>query len=599
MKIKYILLFILSILNIKVLYSQIVIDNFSGPLTNWTNTFSSGTLTNSGAELNVNMTTVDGGSFQEMTLTFPTPQDFSSTPVICFDLKVPLAAPANAFNRLDIRLVDNLGVQTNNATSLWVLNPPTRNGSYVTYCMDYTGKFKNSSNTPVNSTQIKKIIFYVNGGSNWVVGDLFYMDNLTRKPSPPAFISNVGGGSGAGFLNQSFVLPTDSAIYRLTDDNGNFQRTSVFFNRLYDFDNDFDKYFNVYFGCYDAIGADGLTFAIQNAGLDKVGGGGGAMGYGISTLFPLVTFPNSVGIEFDTWDNTVNGITNDIPSDHLAVDLNGDENGMMAGSRVNLGNIEDNVIHLIRIQYIAATKKLSIYIDGVAKLSNFTVDIGAKFPAGKAYWGWTASTGGNMNEQWFSYNGTPTPPTYSTACSDPLPVELISFSGYSIDNKTVKLDWSTAVEINNKEFKLMRSVDSREWVELGIVKGKGNSGKLVDYTFIDYFASKNTNYYQLIQVDQDDKKKLSSIIVVNLDHNETEVVIYPNPVTDVIKIRDYSIKGSMAVELINNIGEVVFSEILMSKEYEYEIVVRQYPRGMYMLRTISGNKISQSKIMLH
>ena len=196
MKIKYILLFILSILNIKVLYSQIVIDNFSGPLTNWTNTFSSGTLTNSGAELNVNMTTVDGGSFQEMTLTFPTPQDFSSTPVICFDLKVPLAAPANAFNRLDIRLVDNLGVQTNNATSLWVLNPPTRNGSYVTYCMDYTGKFKNSSNTPVNSTQIKKIIFYVNGGSNWVVGDLFYMDNLTRKPSPTLLIK----AGGLGFL---------------------------------------------------------------------------------------------------------------------------------------------------------------------------------------------------------------------------------------------------------------------------------------------------------------------------------------------------------------------------------------------------------------
>ena len=62
----------------------------------------------------------------------------------------------------------------------------------------------------------------------------------------------------------------------------------------------------------DGLGADGITFTVQpNA--STAGGGGGGIGYqGI---------PNSVAIEFDTWNNGVGA--GDPDGNHVGVDLNG------------------------------------------------------------------------------------------------------------------------------------------------------------------------------------------------------------------------------------------------------------------------------------
>ncbi|HET9043194.1 MAG TPA: L-type lectin-domain containing protein [Burkholderiales bacterium] len=58
-------------------------------------------------------------------------------------------------------------------------------------------------------------------------------------------------------------------------------------------------------------GADGLVFVVQTQG-NNVGGLGGGIGYdGI---------PNSLGIEFDTWNN---GAIDDNSSNHAGIDLNG------------------------------------------------------------------------------------------------------------------------------------------------------------------------------------------------------------------------------------------------------------------------------------
>ncbi|MEQ1353285.1 MAG: hypothetical protein ABLT11_04655, partial [Candidatus Acidiferrum sp.] len=55
--------------------------------------------------------------------------------------------------------------------------------------------------------------------------------------------------------------------------------------------------------------ADGMTFAIQNAGLTAIGGGGGGLGYGPDTpggAPPAIA--NSVAIKFDIFDNVGEGV---------------------------------------------------------------------------------------------------------------------------------------------------------------------------------------------------------------------------------------------------------------------------------------------------
>ncbi len=58
-------------------------------------------------------------------------------------------------------------------------------------------------------------------------------------------------------------------------------------------------------------GADGLVFVVQTVG-NNVGGIGGGIGY--------AGIPNSVGIEFDTWNN---GAFDNNSSNHVGVDVNG------------------------------------------------------------------------------------------------------------------------------------------------------------------------------------------------------------------------------------------------------------------------------------
>lgn len=64
----------------------------------------------------------------------------------------------------------------------------------------------------------------------------------------------------------------------------------------------------------DGIGADGLVFVVRTVANNVGGGAGGGLGYsGIQ---------NSVGVEFDSWDNGM-GI-GDPNGNHVAVDFNGD-----------------------------------------------------------------------------------------------------------------------------------------------------------------------------------------------------------------------------------------------------------------------------------
>jgi len=62
----------------------------------------------------------------------------------------------------------------------------------------------------------------------------------------------------------------------------------------------------------DGLGADGLVFVVQPVS-SSVGGAGGGIGY--------AGIPNSLGVEFDTWNNGAGA--GDPDGNHVGVDLNG------------------------------------------------------------------------------------------------------------------------------------------------------------------------------------------------------------------------------------------------------------------------------------
>jgi hypothetical protein len=109
---------------------------------------------------------------------------------------------------------------------------------------------------------------------------------------------------------------------------------------------------------------------------------------------------------------------------------------------------------------------------------------------------------------------------YSVGCNA-LPIELVTFNGYN-HNRVNKLNWVTATEINNDYFLLQRSSDGFKWFDVTKIDGVGNSLDEVQYSYEDTDYDNVTNYYRLIQFDQDGEYEIFNTITIdNTTTNKT------------------------------------------------------------------------------
>ncbi len=184
--------------------------------------------------------------------------------------------------------------------------------------------------------------------------------------------------------------------YTLTN-NQVTQTGSVWNNSRIDLSQSFDFTFDVFLGCNDG-GADGIAFVLQPIST-SVGSSGGGMGFqGITP---------SLGITLDTHQNT--SPDSDPVYDHIAIQLNGDvvhtsPNTITALTPISASNnnVEDCQTHLLKIIWDAPTTTLTVFFDGVQRLT-VTRDIVATVFGGntQVFWGFTGATGGLSNLQRF------------------------------------------------------------------------------------------------------------------------------------------------------------------------------------------------------
>jgi hypothetical protein len=99
---------------------------------------------------------------------------------------------------------------------------------------------------------------------------------------------------------------------------------------------------------------------------------------------------------------------------------------------------------------------------------------------------------------------------HGSGSNAPLPVELISFTATAINNEYIRLDWATALEINNDGFELQRSTDAQTWSNIAWINGNDNSTITNYYNHSDMQVAQNTAYYyRLRQVDNDGQFEFS------------------------------------------------------------------------------------------
>ena len=149
--------------------------------------------------------------------------------------------------------------------------------------------------------------------------------------------------------------------------------------------------------------------------------------------------------------------------------------------------------------------------------------------------------------------------SFGGACTV-LAIQLLSFTGVCAA-QTVVLNWSTAMETNNKLFTVQRSDDAKNWQTIGAIDGAGNSSTLHTYSLTDKLPGKTLSYYRLMLTDLSGENTYSGVITVikcGIDTTES-FIIYPNPSSGAFSLLYSGDRTQVsAIEIYNSVGEQVY-----------------------------------------
>ncbi|KXX71325.1 T9SS type A sorting domain-containing protein [Flammeovirga sp. SJP92] len=252
----------------------------------------------------------------------------------------------------------------------------------------------------------------------------------------------------------------------------------------------------------------------------------------------------------------------------------------------------------------SSTADIYAYYESLGKSSSYTLAVWAFGFSGDQ---WTKAGDPLHNtDDYFETYGVSFSEKYlaigATDESTDLPVELISFNAFTEETE-VKLEWSTASELNNDQFEIQRSIDGKTWSALGIVDGAGNSNIRLDYEYIDMNPVMNQiSYYRLIQTDFDGTETIFDPVEVFMQGEEAvaDVTVYPNPVQDgKINLLLKSWKGDVEIGLFTTLGYKVLSDQWSYGDSQLkQIQLDKLPRGVYLLRLKSGKTIKSTRLIV-
>jgi trimeric autotransporter adhesin len=170
-----------------------------------------------------------------------------------------------------------------------------------------------------------------------------------------------------------------------------------------------------------------------------------------------------------------------------------------------------------------------------------------------------------------------------------LPVKLIDFNG-KYENKNIELNWATASESNNHYFSIERSLEGKEFEEIGKVNGNGTSTSINNYQFVDTDPVQGINYYRLNQIDFDGASVISKLISVNTSKDELEIIKVVH-VSENFNIELYYPDNSEAnLEIFDISGKKILNTKLnLMKGYNsFSITAPEINKGIHLVRISNG-----------
>lgn len=173
--------------------------------------------------------------------------------------------------------------------------------------------------------------------------------------------------------------------------------------------------------------------------------------------------------------------------------------------------------------------------------------------------------------------------------SPALPVKLTMFRAET-QHTVVKLSWTTAQELDNKGFEILRSTDGKNFVKIGWINGHGTTNAPKQYAFTDASPAAGKNFYRLRQVDVDGNSAFSDIAAAGTG-KILKLTLSPNPVENVLYI-EYDEKNISSLKILDMQGRVVWKSEGQRSSSLISVPVQHLTKGMYLLEALNkqGNR---------
>lgn len=148
---------------------------------------------------------------------------------------------------------------------------------------------------------------------------------------------------------------------------------------------------------------------------------------------------------------------------------------------------------------------------------------------------------------------------YILGISGTLPLRLLLFTAVK-QSTNVLLQWQTTDEINTSYFDIEFSNDGSTYTKIGETRVANTSGKH-SYSFVHQSPEDGTLYYRLRQVDKDGHYQYSAVRLLKMNQDlKVKVIIYPNPATSNIMLRNICADDINAVQIITADGKIVLQQ---------------------------------------
>ena len=182
--------------------------------------------------------------------------------------------------------------------------------------------------------------------------------------------------------------------------------------------------------------------------------------------------------------------------------------------------------------------------------------------------------------------------TWYNAITNTLPVSLHSFSA-SIDQKRVKLDWSTATELNSKEFEVqMRSSDMSSFQPIGRIAAAGQSNTLKSYRFTSKELEAKRYLFRLKMIDIDGSFEYSKSLEVKMESSFIRAYLISSDQLQLELLESWS--EPLKLEVFDLMGRKVMSQAIHPRATT-QIFPLSLSGGIYQISILSSRGLIRSQ----